>query len=113
LEGNPPTWASWKSDAPFLPNAFYKPKSSSSLSALMKWLSMDPITADDNTLASYKQVELVILAVGLAFRGLWVSQFPEGYSDVPSYIINSPYPFSQYEQLSHAIDDLISGYADT
>ena len=74
---------------------------------------MDPITADDNTLASYKQVELVILAVGLAFHGLWVSQFPEGYSDVPSYIINSPYPFSQYEQLSHAIDDLISGYADT
>jgi len=113
LAGNSPTWASWKSDAPFLPNAFYKTKSPSSLSALFKWIATDPITADDNALASYKQVELVILAVGLAFRGLWISQFPESYSDVPTYIINSPYPFSQYEQLSHAIHDLIAGYADT
>lgn len=78
----------------------------------MKWLSMDPITADDNVLASYQQVELVILAVSLAFHGLWISQFLEGYSDVPTYIINSPYPFSQYEQLSHAIYDLIAGYTD-
>jgi hypothetical protein len=113
LAGNSPTWASWKSDAPFLPNAFYKTKSPSLLSALFKWIAADPITADDNALASYKQVELVILAVGLAFRGLWISQFPESYSDVPTYIINSPYPFSQYEQLSHAIHDLIAGYADT
>jgi hypothetical protein len=112
LDGNTPAWASWKSDAPFLPHAFYKSKSPSSLSAVMKWLSMDPITSDDNVLASYQQVELVILTVGLAFRGLWISQFPEGYSDVPTYIINSPYPFSQYEQLSHAIEDLIAGYAD-
>ena len=31
---------------------------------------MDPITADDNLLASYEQVEHVILATGLAFRAL-------------------------------------------
>ena len=112
MDRNLPVWASWKSDAPFLPNAFYKSKSLSSLLALMKWLSMDPITADDNVLASYKLVELVILAISLAFRGLWISQFLEGYSDVPTYIINSPYPFSEYEQLSHAIHDLIIGYVD-
>ncbi|KIM79995.1 hypothetical protein PILCRDRAFT_9885 [Piloderma croceum F 1598] len=112
LEGNPPAWASWQSDVPFLPNAFYKTKSPSSLSALLKCISTDPITADNNMLASYNQVEFVILAIGLAFHGLWISQFPEGYADVAHYIINSPYPFSQYEQLSHSIHNLIAGYAD-
>jgi hypothetical protein len=113
LEGNSPSWASWTSDAPYLPNTFYKTKSSSSLSALTQWISNDPITADDNALASYKQVELVILAVGLAFRALWIAQFPEKYSDVPSYIVNSPYPFSEYDQLSNNIHNLIAGYAET
>ena len=74
---------------------------------------MDPITADDNLLASYEQVEHVILATGLAFRALWIVQFPDKYSDVPSYIIDSPYPFSEYEQLSHSVHDLISGYEET
>jgi hypothetical protein len=74
---------------------------------------MDPITADNDMLASYKQVELVILSFGLAFRGLWIAQFPERYSDVPAHVVNSQYPFSQYEQLGHQIQDLISGYAET
>jgi hypothetical protein len=73
---------------------------------------MDPIMVDGNVLASYKQVELVILGIGLALCGLWVAQFPEKYVDVPIYIDNSPYPFSEYEQLSHTIQDLIVGYAE-
>jgi hypothetical protein len=113
LEGDPPAWASWESDAHYLPDIFYKKKSSASLSVLIRWTASDPITADDDALASYQQVELVILAIGLALRGLWITQFPENYADVPSYIINSPYPFSEYEQLSHTIQDLITGYADT
>ena len=74
---------------------------------------MDPITADGNTLASYQQVELVLLAIGLALRALWIAQFPETYSDVPNYVIDSPYPFSEYEQLIHNIENLISGYYET
>jgi hypothetical protein len=113
LEGNPPAWVSWESDVNYLSDDFYKKESSSSLSALMRWITLDPITADGDVLASYKQVELVILGVGLALRGLWVAQFPEKYADVPTYIDNSPYPFSQYEQLGHIIQDLIVGYAET
>jgi hypothetical protein len=79
----------------------------------MHWLSMDPITADGNQLASYDQVELIILAVGLAFRALWITQFSEKYSDVPTFVVDSHYPFSEYEQLSHSVQDLISGYAET
>jgi len=74
---------------------------------------MDPITADSNHLASYEQVELVALGFGLAFRALWIAQFPEKYSDVPTHIINSPYPFLEYAQLSHGIQDLLSGYEET
>jgi len=74
---------------------------------------MDPITADNNNLASYEQVELVALGFGLAFRALWIAQFPEKYSDVPTHIINSPYPFSEYTQLSHSIQDLLAGYEET
>jgi hypothetical protein len=113
LEGTPPAWASWESADNYLPDAFYDPKSSSSLSALIKWAAADPITAEDNMLASYKQVELVILSFGLAFRALWIAEVPLRYSDVPTHVLNSPYPFSQYEQLSHSIADLIAGYADT
>jgi len=94
-------------------DVFYDKKSTSSLSALLRWTAMDPITADGNTLAAYKQVELVILSYGLAFRALWVAQFPELYSDVPAHVLNSSYPFSEYEQLGHSIQDLITGYADT
>ena len=74
---------------------------------------MDPITADTGFLASYKQVELVALGCGLAFRALWIAQFLDRYSDIPTHIINSPYPSLEYEQLSHCIDDLLSGYAET
>ena len=63
-------------------------------------------------LASYKQVELVILGFRLAFRALWVAQFPEIYSDIPTHVINSSYPFLECQQLSHHIANLIVGYAD-
>jgi hypothetical protein len=113
LEGGPPAWATWESNDNYLPDGFYDHKSSSSLSAFKRWITKDPITAADDALASYQQVELVALAIGLAFRALWIAQFPEKYSNVPDYIINSPYPFSEYEQLSHNVHDIISGYAET
>ena len=103
----------WESSDNYLSTAFYDMKSTSSLSAFKRWVSKDPITADGNNLASYKQVELVTLGFGLAFRALWIVQFPDHFSDVPAYIINSSYLFSEYEQLSHNIEDIISGYAET
>jgi hypothetical protein len=113
LEGPLPTWVSWQSTDPYLSEDFFNPQSSSSLSAFTRWIDTDPITADTGFLASYEQVELVALGCGLAFRALWIAQFPDRYSDVPAHIINSPYPFSVYEQLGHSIDDLLSGYAET
>ena len=64
-------------------------------------------------LVPYQQVELVALGFGLALRALWIMQFPEGYSDVPAYVVNSSYPFSLHQQLSYKIEDLIAGYAET
>ena len=66
----------------------------------------------DNDLASYDQIELDILGFGLAFRGVWIVQFEDQYWDVPSYISDSGYPFSEYEQLGHLINNLLSGYAE-
>ena len=103
----------WESDNHYLSADFYKTKSTSSLSKFTRWILNDPITADDDALASYPQVELVALGLGLAFRALWVAQFPDRYSDVPAHVINSIYPFSEYDQLSHGIDNIVSGYAET
>jgi hypothetical protein len=111
LEGSPPPWASWASMGRYLSDEFYDTMSSSSLSAFSDWTSTDPITADGNILASYEQVELVILSFGLTFRGLWVAQFPDQYTQVPDHVLNSPYSFTEYEKLSLNIEDLISGYA--
>jgi hypothetical protein len=113
LEESRPAWVTWESDDNYLSADFYKPKSTSSLSKFTHWIRSDPITAVDEALASYPQVELVTLGLGLAFRALWVAQFPDRYSDVPTHIIDSIYPFSEYDQLSHSIDDLVSGYAET
>jgi hypothetical protein len=74
---------------------------------------MDPIVGKDDKLASYSRVEVVILAIGLAMRGLWVSQFPETFSDIPQYVIDSPYMFHEYEQLSHNAANLLTGFEDT
>jgi hypothetical protein len=71
---------------------------------------MDPITADGDMLALYKQVKPVIVGFSLAFRALWVAQFPERFSDVPKYILKSSYPFSEYK-LSHNINNLIFLYS--
>jgi hypothetical protein len=113
LEGHPPTWVSWQSADCYLPKEFFDPKSSSSLPAFTQWIETDPITADDGKFASFDQVELVTLGCGLAFRALWIAQFPDRYSDVPAHIIDSPYPFLTYEQLSHMIQDLIAGYVES
>jgi len=112
MEGAPPTWVLWKLTDPYISKAFFNPELSLSLSAFIRWIGMDPITMDNNDLASYKQVELVTLGFRLAFRALWVVQFPEKYSDVPTYIMNSCYRFLEYEQLSHNIHDLLAGYAE-
>ena len=66
----------------------------------------------NGALASYQQIELVVLGFGLAFRGLWIAQFPDNYTEVPPYITASPYPFTEYQQLSYKIDNLLSGYSD-
>ena len=107
-----PAWATWKLDNNYLSDTFYNKKSSASLSALHRWVARDSIT-DNDALAPYVQVEQVIQAIGLAFRGLWIAQFPELYSEVPTHVIDSPYPFSEYDQLSHIVEDLIAGFADT
>ena len=109
LEGSPPSWVSWDSNNNYLSEGFYNLSSTLSYSAFTQWIKNDPITADGNNLASYKQVELVILGFRLAFRAIWIVQFPDQYQDVPAYIINSCYPFTEYDQLSHCIDDLLSG----
>jgi hypothetical protein len=115
LEESSPAWVTWESNDNYLPAAFYDTKLRSSLSALSEfvcWVGNDPITADGDTLASYDQVELVALAFGLTFRALWVVQFPGIYSDIPPYILNSFYPFSEYEQLGHKIGNIISRYIE-
>jgi hypothetical protein len=79
----------------------------------MRWIQTTPIAVHvdtDQRLASHEQVELVCLGIGLAFRGIWIAQFPGNYRDVPDYIINSPYEFAEYERLSNMIDTLISGF---
>lgn len=53
---------------------------------------------------------MVILAVGLALRELWVTQFPEGFTDIPEHVRDSPFEFHEHEQLSHNIRDLLMGY---
>jgi hypothetical protein len=53
-----------------LSEVFFDPKSSLSLSAFTQWIKMDPITAENSAIASFRQVELVALGYGLAFRAL-------------------------------------------
>ena len=84
-----------------------------SLSHLKSWLQSDPITTDDHNLASHDTVEIVILAIGLAMRDIWVTEFPEGFSDIPEWVSNSQFAFHEYEQLSHNTADLVNGYKDT
>ena len=79
---------------------FYDPHSSLSCWSFKQWILSNPLTINGDTLASYQQIELVILGLRLAFRGLWIAQFPNDYTDVPLYIISSPYPFTKHEQLS-------------
>jgi len=111
LIGTPgPNWASWASNNRFLPKAFYRAQGAGSLSQLKSWLQSDPITTVDGSLASYSSVELVILAIGLAMRDLYVNQFPDGIPNIPVHVINSRFEFHEYEQLSHNVEDLLNGY---
>ena len=77
------------------------------------WITNNPLIASDGTLAPYTKVKLVILELGLAFKAIWIVQFPEQYHNVPAYIVESLYPFSKYKQLSHCTEDLASGCAET
>jgi hypothetical protein len=56
------------------------------------------------------QVELVILGLGLAFGALQVEPFSEKYFNVTAHIINSIYPFLEYDQLSYNINNLLYDY---
>ena len=115
LEKSPLAWVTWESNNNYLPAAFYDTKLTSSLSVLSEfthWVGNGLITAGGDTLASYNQVELIALAFGLSFGALWVAQFPGIYFNIPPYILNSSYLFSEYEQLSHRIENIISGYIE-
>ena len=112
LDESCPAWISWKSKDHYLLEEFYNPSSALSYSEFERWIWNDLITVGDNNLASYDQIELVILGFGLAFRGIWIIQFEDQYQDVPSYISDSGYPFSKYEQLGHLIDNLLSRCAE-
>ena len=65
------------------------------------------ITTEDGYLSSYQQIERIALGLGLAFWALWIAQFPDDYHHVPIYVLNSPYPFVEYDQLGHLIKNLI------
>lgn len=75
-----------------------------------KWIHSDPLTVGDDSLTSYGRVELIALSIGLAMRELWINQFQEDVSNVPPHVTNSPVEFREYEQLSHAVKDLLAGY---
>ena len=96
----------------YLPPSFYEYQSSSSLSTLHRWATTRGITTEDGYLSSYQQIERIALSLGLAFRALWIAQFPDNYHHVPIYVLNSPYPFVEYDQLGHLIENLIEGYSD-
>jgi hypothetical protein len=114
LTGRPgPDWATWKSKNHYLPPTFYQVKGPGSLSQLHTWLRSDPITTDDRSLVSYKQLEHVVLAIGLAMRDIWITQFAETSPNLPTHVTNSPFEFHEYEQLSHHAEDLINGFQDT
>ena len=113
LKVDPPSWVSWKSSDNFLPAAFFDQTSDILLSAFNKWITTDPITTEDNYLVSYQQLERVALGFGLAFQALWIAQFSDSSDNVPAYILEGPYLFTQYEQLSYQIENLIAGYEET
>lgn len=76
----------------------------------MRWLAKDPITTNRDTLASYQQLENVILTVGLAFRALRIPQFPEQFQDIPDYVLKSPYSPLQDDQFGLCVKELLTGY---
>jgi hypothetical protein len=110
-----PPWVTWGSNDSYLPAAFYDLTSTSSIPAFTRCIEKyQRITADINlnpSLVPYLQLELVTLGFGLAFRGIWIAQFPDNYIDVPAYVIDSPYAFSEYGGLSHLINPLLAPHA--
>ena len=61
LDESHPAWISWKSKDHYLLEEFYDPSAMSSYLEFRRWIRNDPITVGDNKLASYDQIELVIL----------------------------------------------------
>jgi hypothetical protein len=112
LSGLPPLpWASWKSLNSFLPPGFHATSGKESYSALVKWLSNEPVTTRDKSLASYQTIETVVLSVGLAMRDIAAIQFQED-STLPTHVVNSPLQFRQYEALSHCTQNILIGWED-
>ena len=111
LADSHPAWITWDSYDSYLSADFYDPTSTSSYSKFKRWIQNDPLMVNIGMLATYAQVELVVLGLRLAFQAIWIVQLPEQYCNVPSYIVGSSYPFSEYEQLSHCAEDLVSGCA--
>ena len=107
-----PAWITWDSCDSYLSEDFYDLTSTASYSEFKRWITNNPLIAGDGTLAPYAQVKLAILGLGLAFRAIWIVQFPEQNHNVPAYIVESSYLFSEYEQLSHCAEDLVSGCAE-
>ena len=98
LDKSYPAWISWKSKDYYLLKGFYDPTFMLSYSESKHWIQNDLITVGGNNLASYDQVGL---GFRLAFRG--IVQCQDQHWDIPFYIANSGYPFSEYEQLGHLI----------
>ena len=90
----------------YLPPSFYEYHSSSSLSTLHRWATTRGITTEDRYLSLYQEIERIALGLDLAFRALWIAQFPDDYHHVPIYVLNSPYPFIEYDQLGHLIKNI-------
>ena len=110
LVGRPgPTWASWDYSDTYLPREFYKKKGKGSLSDLMSWIRAIQIVTPDDTLGSYGTLERIALGLGLAMRDIFARQFVDD-SELPDYVVQSPFEFRAYENLSHIAEDVIDGF---
>jgi hypothetical protein len=70
------------------------------------------MTMSNGELSSYTQVEMVILALGLAMRDVWAVQFPGELAIAPPpHIADSPFTFNEFGQLSHRAENILNGYA--
>jgi len=107
----PLAWASWKSMSSYLPPGFHSMGGKESFSALVTWLSSNPVTARNMSLASHQTIEIVALSIGLAMCDISGIQFVDD-AILPSHVVNSPLQFRQYETLAHCTQNLLTGWED-